>query len=92
MYLEIRRAIYGLPQAGILTNQQLRKFLAPEGYYEVAHTPGLWRHAWRPVQFLLVVDNFGVKFVGEHHARHLIKAIKRAGYECSKGTYTAESH
>ena len=40
VYLEIRKAIYGLPQAGILTNKQLREKLEPAGYYEVAHTPG----------------------------------------------------
>ena len=44
VYLEIRKAIYGLPQAGILANKLLWKRLAPHGYYEVAHTPGLWRH------------------------------------------------
>jgi hypothetical protein len=44
IYVEIRKAIYGLPQAGILANQLLRKRLAPAGYYKVAHTPGLWRH------------------------------------------------
>ena len=43
VYLEIRRAIYGLPQAGRLANQQLTEFLEPHGYYEVDHTPGLWR-------------------------------------------------
>jgi hypothetical protein len=32
VYLEIRRAIYGLPQAGVLANKLLRKRLAPAGY------------------------------------------------------------
>ena len=61
VYLEVRRAIYGLPQAGALANKQLKKFLAPDGYYEVAHTPGIWQHTTRPIKFYLVVDNFGVK-------------------------------
>mgnify|MGYP001047588080 FL=1 len=60
VYLEIRKAIYGLPQGGILANKLLRKRLAPHGYYEVAHTPGLWRHVTRPIEFSLVVDDFGV--------------------------------
>ena len=81
MYLEIRKAIYGLPQAGILANKQLREKLKPEGYYEVAHTPGLWWHGTRPVQFSLIVDDFGVKYVGKENAKHLIKAIKKASYE-----------
>ena len=73
----MRKAVYGLPQAGILANKQLRKKMAPHGYYEVAHTPGLWRHVTRPVQFTLVVDDFGVKYVGEENAKHLIQAIKK---------------
>ena len=65
VYLEIRKAIYGLPQAGILAKKLLRSRLAPYGYYEVAHTPGLWRHVARPVHFTLCVDNFGVKYTGK---------------------------
>ena len=79
VYLEIRRAIYGLPQAGRLANIQLKKFLKPHGYYEVEHTPGLWRHKTRPISFTLVVDDFGIKYVGEEHARHLLN-ILRAHY------------
>ena len=55
--------------------------MAPYGYYEVAHTPGLWRHVTRPVQFTLVVDDFGVKYVGEENAKHLIQAIRKRGYK-----------
>ena len=77
VYLEIRKAIYGLPAAGILANKLLRKRLAPHGYYEVPHTPGLWRHLTRPVQFSLVVDDFGVKYVGRTHAQHLIKTLQK---------------
>ena len=80
MYLEIRRTIYGLPQAGILANKQLREKLLPAGYYEVAHTPGLWRHVTRPIQFTLVVDDFGIKNEGKKHLDHLIAAIRTAGY------------
>jgi hypothetical protein len=39
IYVEIRKAIYGLPQAGILAKQLLKARLAPAGYYEVPHTP-----------------------------------------------------
>jgi hypothetical protein len=55
----------------------LRKRLAPYGYYEVAHTPGLWRHVTRPISFSLVVDDFGVKYVGKEHALHLIHTLKK---------------
>ena len=47
---------------GILANKLLRKKLQPYRYYEVTHTPGLRRHVTRPVQFSLVVGDFGVKY------------------------------
>ena len=58
--------------------------MAHAGYYEVAHTPGLWRHVTKPVQCTLVVDDFGVKYVGKENAEHLIRTIKQAGCELSK--------
>ena len=77
VYLEIRKAIYVLPQAGALANKQQREYLAPAGYYECAHTPGLWKHISRPVQFSLVVDDFGVKYVGKENADPLIKTLRK---------------
>ena len=77
VYLEVRRAKDGLPRAGALANKQLKHFLAPYGYYEVAHTPGLWHHTTKPIQFSLVVDNFGVKYIGKQHVEHLIHCLKK---------------
>ena len=65
VYVEIKKAIYGLPQAGALTNKLLKESLDPAGYFEVPHTPGLWIHITRPVQFTLIVYDFGVKFIGK---------------------------
>jgi hypothetical protein len=76
IYMEIRRAMYGLPQAGILANKLLKKRLAKHGYFEVTHTPGLWKHISRPISFTLVVDDFGIKYVGKEHADHLLNALK----------------
>ena len=58
VWLETRAAIYGLPQAEILANKLLREKLAAHEYYDVNHTPGLWRHVTRPVQLSLVVIDF----------------------------------
>jgi hypothetical protein len=44
IYMEIRRGMYGLPQAGILANKLLKKRLAEDGYFELPHTPGLFTH------------------------------------------------
>jgi hypothetical protein len=83
IYLEMRRAMWGLPQAGILANKLLRQHLLPHGYYECNNTPGPWKRETRPISFMLVVDNFGVKYVGKEHVEHLIRCIKQQ-YELTK--------
>ena len=77
IYFEIRRGCYGLPQYGMLGNKQLILRLEKEVYYEARTTPVLWRHKWRPIQFCLVVDNFGVEYVGKQHAEHLVTILKK---------------
>jgi hypothetical protein len=59
-----------------LANKLLHKQLAPHGYYECVNTPGLWRHQTRPITFSLVVDDFGIKYVGKEHADYLITCLK----------------
>ena len=76
VYAAIVCGMYGLPQSGRLANDLLCKRLSKHGYYEVTHTPGLWRHATRPVWFTLLVDNFGIKYIGKEHADHLISALE----------------
>ena len=81
----MRRAVWGLPQAGILANKLLKKRLAPHGYHECKQTPGLWKHTTRPISFTLVVDDFGVKYTpkDKEDINHLIKVIKEK-YELTK--------
>jgi hypothetical protein len=83
VYLEMSHVVRGLPQASILANKFLEKHLLPHGYFECPNTPGLWKHAIRPISFTLVVDNFGVKYVGKERVNHLIKCIKTK-YELTK--------
>lgn len=68
--------MYGLPQAGLLANELLEQCLNKHGYYQSKLVPGLWKHVPRPIQFTLVVDNFGVKYVGREHAEHLKKMLE----------------
>jgi hypothetical protein len=75
VYIEIRKGMYGLKQAGLLANQLLQTPLEPFGYYPARHTPGLWLHKTRPISFTLVVDDFAVKYVGKQHAEHLRNAV-----------------
>ena len=65
----------------ILSQQLLEKRLNAEDYYQSKVTPGFWTHKWRPICFTLVVDDFGVKYVGEEHTRHLLSIIKHS-YKC----------
>ena len=82
VYVEIRRGMYGLPQAGRLANDQLVKFLAPHGYAPCKLTPGLWRHTTRDTVFSLVVDDFGIRYTSLDDANHLITTLRLA-YEVS---------
>ena len=76
VYFHICKGVYGLPQAGKLANDLLRKRLSNKGYYEAATTLGLWLHKGRPVMFCLPVDNFGIGYVGEHHAQHILAKLQ----------------
>ena len=76
VHIMIMRGMYGLPQAGLLANELLEKRLNKAGYRQSKLVPGLWKHDWRPVQFTLVVDDFGVKYVGKAHAEHLKKTLE----------------
>jgi hypothetical protein len=77
VYIEIRKCMYGLKQAGLLTNQLLQTRLAPFGYYPARHTPGLWLHKTQPISFTLIVDNLAVKYISKQHAEHLRNPILR---------------
>ena len=76
VYTEIKKGMYRLPQSGILSNKLLKERLTKYGYNEVAHKPGLLKHDTRPVWFMLVVDDFGIKYIGQVNAQHLIDALK----------------
>ena len=68
--------MYVLLQAGLLANELLENRLNKRGYRQSKLVPSFWTHDWRPVQFTLVVDTFGVKYVGEEHALHLKRTIE----------------
>jgi hypothetical protein len=64
VYIEIQKGMYGLPHAVILANKLLHRRLALDGYHLTEHTHGSWKHETRPVCFSLVVDDFGIKYIG----------------------------
>ena len=76
IYFKILCGCYVLPQSGRLANDLLHTCLEKTGYYKTATTPGLWCHKWRPIQFVLHVDDFGIEYVGKEHALHLLKSLE----------------
>ena len=53
VYIEVQKGMYGLPQAGLLTQESLAKCLAKYGYKQSQVTPGFWTHEWRVAPHLL---------------------------------------
>ncbi len=47
------------------------------GYKQSKITPGYWTHQWGPISFAFVVDNFGIKYIGKEHTKHLINMLKQ---------------
>jgi len=76
VYIQANQGMYGLSQSGLLANEPLEKRLNKRGYHQCKLLPGLWSHKWCPVQFTLVVYDFGVKYVGKEHALHLKQTLE----------------
>ena len=77
------REAYGLTQSKWLTNNLLWTQLNAAGYHETQTTPGLWRHKWHPIQFVFIVEKFGVDYIGKQHADHLLSILNKH-YEMSE--------
>jgi hypothetical protein len=77
VHIEIQKGMQKLPQAGILAKELLQRNLAKDGYRPTQHPHGIWTHDTHPISFSLVVDDFGVKYVGHEHAEHLMACIKK---------------
>ena len=76
VYLEILKGMPGLKQSGLISNDRLKYHLAHFGFAPVPITPALWKHTNKPIIFSLVVDDFGVKYIGKDNANHLIQALQ----------------
>ena len=76
VYLEIRKGMPGLKQSGRIANDRLKIHFSKFGYSPVAQTPSIWKHATKDICFSLMVDDFGVKYVGKDTSDHLIQTLK----------------
>ena len=54
-----------------MANGLLLTSLNNTGYYETTTTSGIWRHRWRPIMFVQIVDDFGIRYVGDNYLHHL---------------------
>eukprot|EP00804_Cyclotella_cryptica_P017131 CCRYP_003353-RB/>CCRYP_003353-RB protein AED:0.31 eAED:0.31 QI:0/-1/0/1/-1/1/1/0/405 len=83
VYFQVVKGVYGLPQSGILANKRLETRLNAAGYYQIDATLGLWHHKWRPIMFTLMVDDFGVEYVGLSHAL-LLRDVLQTHYKITQ--------
>lgn len=82
---EISKGIYGLPQAGKLAQDRLIKQLLEHGYYQCPNTPCLFKHKDRNIVFVLVVDDFGIKYKNKEDCDHLLDILRNL-YELTVDT------
>ena len=76
MYIQKSKKACGIPQAGKIANDKLKLHLVKFGYQTAPITPGLWRHQTHPLQFSLVVNDFGIKYERQEDITHLLNALK----------------
>ena len=81
IYFQIRKCMYGLPQAGRQSQLRLISHLAKHGYHQCPNTPCLFRHETLDVTFCLVVDDFGIRYGSQSYADHLIATLRANDYE-----------
>jgi hypothetical protein len=59
-----------------LAQKLLETRLNKHGYSQSTALPGLWTHKTHPISFTLVINDFGIKYVGKEHALHLSNILK----------------
>ena len=72
----IQKGMYGLPNAGLLAQEQLITRLAEDEYHET-DTECLFKHATRDTYFMLVVDDFGIKTRNQDDLHHLLGILQK---------------
>ena len=77
IYARVPKGMYGLPQSGQISHYALLKDLELYGYHPSSKNLVLWKHSSLPINFTLVVDDFGVKYSGREHVLHLKAALEK---------------
>ena len=68
--------MYGILQADRISHAARVKHPEPYGYHPSSKSPGLWKHSSQPINFTLVVDDFGVEYPGKEHELHLKSTLE----------------
>ena len=76
IYVKICKGMYRLPQAGRIPQDLLQKKLSKYKYLPALITDGFWHHKTQPINFTLVVDDFGVKCIGQKHAKNIKSSLE----------------
>ena len=74
--MQVDKTMYGLPQAGSISQEHLVHHLATHGYHQCPNVPCLFNHVDNGVQFCLTVDDFGIKYRGHTGPEHLIATLR----------------
>ncbi len=69
--------MYGLPKTGTIAQELLQECPAKVGHHQSKIIPRHWTHKMRNICFMLVVDNFTIKYTKLEDAQHLINALKK---------------
>lgn len=64
------------PNQASLPKSSSKNHLHEASYYHLNKTSGLWQHKWCPIMFTLIVDNFGIEYVGIQRTQYLQDNIK----------------
>ena len=62
IYARVKNGMKGLPQAVQIAHEALLKHFDMYGYHPSIKPPELWKQNSQPINFTLVVDDFGVKY------------------------------
>jgi hypothetical protein len=73
--------MYGLPQAGRLSQLRIISHLQQHGYHQCVNIPCFFKHETREIMFCLVVDDFGIRYGTQDDADHLIQTLQSHDYE-----------
>ena len=68
IFVQVTKGMHGLPKSGKITHDALVKHLEPYVYRPPSNNPVLCTHESRPINFTLLVDDFGVKYLVKEHA------------------------